>query len=51
MMTSRASADSGTIRVLSYNIRHGEGMDSRIDLVRIAQDVHYLPAGYEGICW
>jgi len=22
-----------------------------IDLVRIAQDVHYLPAGYEGICW
>jgi GDP-mannose 6-dehydrogenase len=22
-----------------------------IDLVRIAQDVHYLPAGYQGICW
>ncbi len=26
-----------SIRVLSYNIRHGEGMDSRIDLGRIAR--------------
>jgi endonuclease/exonuclease/phosphatase family metal-dependent hydrolase len=26
----------GTIRIMSYNIRHGEGMDGKVDLYRIA---------------
>ncbi len=33
----RASADSkNTVTVLTYNIHHGEGLDGKIDLVRIA---------------
>ena len=30
------------IRVLSYNIRHGEGMDNRIDLWRIAKIIESI---------
>jgi endonuclease/exonuclease/phosphatase family metal-dependent hydrolase len=26
----------GTIRIMSYNIRHGEGMDGKVDLYRVA---------------
>jgi endonuclease/exonuclease/phosphatase family metal-dependent hydrolase len=33
----QGEADNKRIRVLSYNIRHGEGMDNRIDLGRIAE--------------
>jgi endonuclease/exonuclease/phosphatase family metal-dependent hydrolase len=32
-----ASREPATLRVLSYNIRHGDGMDRRIDLERIAR--------------
>ena len=31
--------DKDTLRVLSYNIHHGEGMDGRIELERIAQAI------------
>lgn len=34
--TGCASPDPAAIRVLTYNIHHGEGMDGRIDLDRIA---------------
>lgn len=34
--TPRAAPAADTIRVLAYNIHHGEGMDSVIDLTRIA---------------
>lgn len=30
-------AQSGTLRVLSYNIHHGEGDDGRLDLARVAK--------------
>jgi len=36
MSTSRAEDNAGHIRLLSYNIRHGEGMDGLTDLERIA---------------
>jgi endonuclease/exonuclease/phosphatase family metal-dependent hydrolase len=32
-----AAADGRRITVLSYNIHHGEGMDGKIDLERIAK--------------
>ena len=31
------AADANLVRVLSYNIHHGEGVDGRLDLVRIAK--------------
>jgi endonuclease/exonuclease/phosphatase family metal-dependent hydrolase len=31
-----AAAESTTLRVLSYNIHHGEGVDGKLDLVRLA---------------
>lgn len=35
--TARENASPQTLRVLSYNIHHGEGVDGRLDLERIAQ--------------
>ena len=38
MMSNRVCADEpGALRVLSYNIHHGAGMDHRLDLERIAK--------------
>lgn len=34
--------DSDSVRVVSYNIRHGRGMDDRVDLPRIAQVLRKL---------
>lgn len=34
--TTDASKESSTLRVMTYNIHHGEGLDGRIDLERIA---------------
>ena len=31
------ATDANSVRVLSYNIHHGEGVDGRLDLVRIAK--------------
>jgi len=36
-VTAAAAQQSDTVRVLTYNIHHGEGMDSVLDLDRIAQ--------------
>jgi len=36
LLTSVAQAEPITIRVLSYNIHHGEGVDRKLDLDRIA---------------
>jgi len=33
---SRSSRDPGAIRVMTYNIRHAEGLDGKVDLDRIA---------------
>lgn len=35
--TPRDGGEVVTLRVMSYNIRHGEGMDGRVDLERIAE--------------
>ena len=37
MHSTQEESGTKTIRVLSYNIHHGEGMDKRIDLRRIAE--------------
>jgi len=37
-------AQSTTLRVVAYNIKHGRGMDDRVDLVRIADVLRRLDA-------
>jgi endonuclease/exonuclease/phosphatase family metal-dependent hydrolase len=37
VLRARLQPDRSTLRVLSYNIHHGEGTDGRIDLLRIAK--------------
>lgn len=37
VVRSLAAADSAVIRVMSYNIHHGEGLDQKLDLPRIAK--------------
>ena len=32
-----SQSNGGTFRVMTYNIHHGEGLDGRVDLLRIAQ--------------
>ncbi len=32
-----AAREAVSVRVMTYNIQHGEGLDGRIDLVRTAQ--------------
>lgn len=39
-----ASREPVTLRVLTYNIRHGEGMDGRVDLERIADVIRRTEA-------
>ena len=40
-----ASASAqGTLRVVAYNIRHGQGMDDRVDLARVAETLRALDA-------
>jgi endonuclease/exonuclease/phosphatase family metal-dependent hydrolase len=34
------SADKATLRVLCYNIHHGEGTDGKVDLPRLARVIH-----------
>jgi endonuclease/exonuclease/phosphatase family metal-dependent hydrolase len=34
----------GTLRVVAYNIRHGQGMDDRVDLRRVAETLRALGA-------
>lgn len=33
----RSNADATTLRVMTYNIHHGEGMDGKVDIERIAK--------------
>ncbi|HSG81578.1 MAG TPA: endonuclease/exonuclease/phosphatase family protein, partial [Gemmatimonadota bacterium] len=40
--TSLRAAAPGTLRILAYNIRHGEGMDSVINLIRVARFIERL---------
>ncbi len=42
---SPAAAPDRQIRVMSYNIRHGQGMDDRLDLNRIAGEIRDSGAG------
>jgi endonuclease/exonuclease/phosphatase family metal-dependent hydrolase len=49
---------SGSLRVLTYNIRHGEGLDHKIDLARIAEiikkekaDIVALQEVEKGVKW
>ncbi len=37
--SAKESAEAHTLKVVSYNIRHGEGMDDKIDLKRIADHI------------
>ncbi len=39
----------GTLRVMTYNIHHGEGMDGRIDLQRLADVMAYSGADIIGL--
>ncbi|UCC84211.1 MAG: endonuclease/exonuclease/phosphatase family protein [Gemmatimonadota bacterium] len=39
---TRAAQDRATIRILAYNIKHGEGMDGVIDLERAARVIREL---------
>ena len=40
IIQKEGATEPGRIRVLSYNIRHGEGMDGKIDLNRIASTIN-----------
>src|SRR6185295_732374 len=35
--STRESQPPATIRVMTYNIHHGEGLDGKVDLLRIAE--------------
>ena len=37
-----ASSDKTSLKILSYNIKHGRGMDGKVDLPRIAKVVRSL---------
>jgi len=36
-LSTSYSAGKKTLRVMTYNIHHGEGLDGKIDLLRIAE--------------
>ncbi len=38
------AADTAILRVAAYNIRHGQGMDDRVDLARVAEVLRALDA-------
>lgn len=44
-----ASPESGTLRVVSYNIRHGRGMDGRVNLERTAGVLRALEPDLVGL--
>ncbi len=37
-------AQTATVRIVAYNVKHGRGMDGRVDLVRIAEVLRRLDA-------
>ena len=43
------AGDAAVFRILSYNIKHGEGMDKRLDLVRTADIVKRTNPTYVGL--
>jgi endonuclease/exonuclease/phosphatase family metal-dependent hydrolase len=43
------TAPDGPIRVMSYNIRHGQGVDDRLDLARIAAELRDSGADVAGL--
>lgn len=50
MLTAAVSAaEPVTLRVMSYNIHHGEGLDKRVDLERIAQLIREARADVVGL--
>ena len=45
----KMKTDSTTIRVMTYNIHHGEGMDGHINLDRIAALIHSANVNLVGL--
>lgn len=43
------AGDAAVFRILSYNVRHGEGMDKRLDLLRTADVVKRANPTYAGL--
>src|SRR5688572_9491457 len=43
------AAEPATLRVMSYNIHHGEGLDKRLDLERIAEVITDASADIVGL--
>jgi endonuclease/exonuclease/phosphatase family metal-dependent hydrolase len=43
-LANMPEGDTTVVRILSYNIRHGQGLDGRVDLARIATVVRRLNA-------
>lgn len=49
LIATTLPAETITLRVLSYNIHHGEGMDGRIDLERIARVIRSVDPDLVGL--
>lgn len=46
---SQISSPSSTVKVMSYNIHHGAGMDKKVDIVRIAEVIRKANADIVGL--
>jgi len=49
LLASAAAADGPTLRVMSYNIHHAEGLDGRLDVERIARVITDAKADLVGL--
>ena len=43
------AADAKPFRVMTYNIHHGEGLDGKVDLQRIADLIKQRAGGHRGV--
>lgn len=46
---TRARTEPLSLKILSYNLHHGEGVDARLDLKRIAGIINSVQPDYAGL--